>query len=61
MKIRSFTRGSGSTIPGRIYENPAAITIDTGAEVSIVRKGLVRAENVESISETIGLKTVTGD
>ena len=40
VKIRSFTRGSGSTIPGKIYENPAAITIDTGAEVLIVRKRL---------------------
>ena len=61
VKIRSFTRGSGSTIPGKIYENPAAITIDTGAEVSIVRKGLVRAEDVEPILETIRLKTVTGE
>ena len=61
VKIRSFTRGSGSTIPGKIYENPAAITIDTGAEVSIVRKGLVRAEDVEPIPETIRLKTVTGE
>ena len=58
VKIRSFTRGSGSTIPGKIYENPAAITIDTGAEVSIVRKGLVRAEDVEPIPETVKLKTV---
>ena len=60
VKIRSFTRGSGSTVPGKIYENPAAITIDTGAEVSIVRKGLVRAEDVEPIPETIRLTTVTG-
>ncbi|KAJ3648816.1 hypothetical protein Zmor_020589 [Zophobas morio] len=28
VKIRSFTRGSGSTVPGKIYENPAAITIE---------------------------------
>ena len=60
VKIRSFTRGSGSTIPGKIYENPAAITINTGAEVPIVRKGLVRAEDLAAIPETIRLKTVTG-
>ncbi|KAJ3650007.1 hypothetical protein Zmor_021720 [Zophobas morio] len=59
VKIRSLTRGSGSSIPGKIYENPAAITIDTGAEVSIVRKGCVRAEDVEPIAETVRLKIVT--
>ena len=53
VKIRSFTRGSGSTIPGKINGTPAAIIIDTGAEVSIVRKGLVRIEGVETIPETI--------
>ena len=53
MKIRSFTRGSGTTIPGKINGTPAAIIIDTGAEVSIVRKGLVRTEDVETIPETI--------
>ena len=61
MKIRSFTRGSGSTIPDKIYGNPAALTIDTSAEVSIVRKWLVRAEDVEPIPEMIKLKTVTGE
>ncbi|KAJ3662413.1 hypothetical protein Zmor_006763 [Zophobas morio] len=35
------------------------MTIDTGAEVSIVRKGLVRAEDVEPTPETIRLKIVT--
>ena len=59
VKIRGFTRGSGSTIPGKIYENSAAITIDTDAEV-FVRKGLTRAKDVEPIPETIRLKTVTG-
>ena len=48
VKIRSFTSGSSTTIPGKIYENPAAITIDTGAEV-------------EPIPETIRTKTVTGE
>ena len=61
VKIRSFTRGRGSTISGKIYENLAAITINTGAEVSIVRKGLVRAEDVEPTPETIRLKTATGE
>ena len=61
MTVRIFTRGSGSTTPGKIYENPAAITIDTGAEVSVVRKGLVRAEDVQTIPETIRLKSVTGE
>ncbi|KAJ3658600.1 hypothetical protein Zmor_010330 [Zophobas morio] len=61
VKIRSFTRGSGSTTSEKIYANPAAVTIDTGAEVLIVRKGLVRAEDVEVIPETIRLKTVTGE
>ena len=61
MKIRSFTRGCGLTVPGKIYQNPAAIIIDTGTEVSIVHKGIVRAEDVEPISETIRLKTVTGE
>ncbi|KAJ3664941.1 hypothetical protein Zmor_000472 [Zophobas morio] len=59
VKIRSFTRGS--TIAGKIYENPAAINIYTVAKVSIVRKGFVRAEDVEPIPETIRLKTVTGE
>ena len=61
VKIKSFTRCSYSTIPGTIYENPAAITIDTGVEVSVVRKGLVRVEDGEAIPETIRLKTVTGE
>ncbi|KAJ3652222.1 hypothetical protein Zmor_018205 [Zophobas morio] len=61
VKIRSFTKDNGSTVSGKIYENPAAITIDTGAEVSIVRNGLVRAEDVEVIPETIRLKTVIGE
>ena len=61
VKIRNFPRGSGSTIPGKIYQNPTAITFDTGAEVSIVRKGLVRAEEVETIPESIRLKIVTGE
>ena len=61
MKIRSFTRGSNSTIPKKIYENTAAMTIDTSAEVSVVRKGLVRTEDVAAIPEMIRLKTVTGE
>ena len=61
VKIRSFTRGSGSTISGKIYENSSAIIIDTGAEVSTVRKGLVRVEDVEPVTEMIRLKTVTGE
>ena len=59
MKIRSFTSGCGLTIPGKIYENPAAITTNTGPEVSIVGKGIVGAEDVEPIPETIRSKTVT--
>ena len=35
--------------------------IDTGAEVSIVRRGLVRAEDVEAVPEAIRLKIVTGE
>ena len=54
-------RGSGSTIPGKINETPAAIIIDTGAEVSIVGRGLVRAEDVETIPEMVRLKTITGE
>ena len=46
VKIRSLTKGSASTILGKINENPAAIIIDTGAEVSIVRRELVRAEKM---------------
>ena len=38
VKIRGFTRGS--RLPGKIYKNPAAITIDIGAEV---RKELVES------------------
>ena len=59
MKIRSFTRLKGSILPGKIYENPAAITIHTGAEVSIVRKRFARTK--DTIPETIKLKTVTGE
>ena len=61
VKIRSFMRGSGSTIPGKINENAAANVIYTGAEVSIVRRGVMRPEDVETTPETIRLKTVTGE
>ena len=47
VKIRNFIRGSSSTVPGKINGTPAAIIIDTSAEVSIVRKGFVRAEDVD--------------
>ena len=60
VKIRSFTKVSGSTIPEKIYEVPAAITTHTSAEVSIVRKELVGPKDVEPVPETIRLKTVTG-
>ena len=61
VKIGSFIRGSSPTIPGKINGTPAAITIDTGAEVSIIRRGLVRAKDLATSSETIRLKTVTGE
>ena len=34
VQIRNFIRGSSPTIMGKINGNPAAITIDTGAENS---------------------------
>ena len=61
VKIGSFTKGCSPTIPGKINGTPAAITIDTGAEVSIIRRGLVRAKDLATSSETIKLKTVTGE
>ena len=61
VKIESFIRGSSPTIPGKINGTPAAITIDSGAEVSIIRRGLVRAEDLATSSERIRLKTVTGE
>ena len=38
-----------------------AITIDTGTEISILRKGLLIAKDLRTIPETIRLKTVTGE
>ena len=61
VKIGSFTKGSSPTIPGKINGNCVAITIDTGAEVSILRRGLLRAKDLRTIPETIRLKTVTGE
>ena len=61
LKIRSFNRGCGSPIPKKINGTPSAMIIDTGAEVSIVRRGLVRAEDVEAVPEAIRLKIVTGE
>ena len=62
-----YLKGAGIRENGFTGENKAAskvkirsFTIDTGAAVSIVRKGLVRAEDVEPIPETIRLTTVTG-
>ncbi|KAJ3655398.1 hypothetical protein Zmor_014530 [Zophobas morio] len=60
VKIRSFTRGSGSTIPGKIYENPAAITIDTGAEELIVRKRLMRVEDGYTITSDASVEICIG-
>ena len=37
------------------------ITIDTGAEVSILRRGILRAKDLRPMPETIRLKTVTGE
>ena len=60
VKIGSSIRGSSPTILGKINGTPVAVTIDTGAEVSIIRRGLVRAKDLATSSETIKLKTVTG-
>ncbi|KAJ3659394.1 hypothetical protein Zmor_011084 [Zophobas morio] len=59
VKIGSFTKGSGPTIPGNINGTCVAITIDTGAEVSLLRRLLLVAKNVMSIPETIRLKIGT--
>ena len=59
VKIGSFTKGSSSTIPGKVNGNWVAIRIDTGAEVSVLRRGLLRAKDLRTIPETIRLKTVT--
>ena len=61
MKIGSFIRGSSLTIPGKINGTSAVITIDAGVGVSIIRPGLVRAKDLATSSETIRLKTVTGE
>ena len=61
VKIGSFTKGSSPTIPGKINGNCVAITIDTGAEVSILRRGLLRAKDLGTVRKTIRLNTVTGE
>ncbi|KAJ3666890.1 hypothetical protein Zmor_002315 [Zophobas morio] len=59
--LRIFTRDNNSTIPGKVNGTPTTITIDTNGEVSTVRRGFVGAEDLGTISETIRLKTVTGE
>ncbi|KAJ3643353.1 hypothetical protein Zmor_026070 [Zophobas morio] len=49
VKIGSLTKGSSPTIPGNIDENCVTITIDTGAEVSILRRGFLRAKDLRTI------------
>ncbi|KAJ3643387.1 hypothetical protein Zmor_026101 [Zophobas morio] len=62
-----YLKGAGTLENGFAGENKAtsemkirSFTIETGAAVSIVRKGLARAEDVEPIPETIRMTTVTG-
>lgn len=61
--ITSFKKKHAIEIssPGKINRTLATITIDTGARVFIVRRKLVRAEDIRSIPETIKLKSVTGE
>ena len=53
VKMDSFTKGRSPTIPGNINGTCGAITIDTGAEVSILRRRLLRAKDLRTILETI--------
>ncbi|KAJ3659195.1 hypothetical protein Zmor_010896 [Zophobas morio] len=48
-------------MPGKINGTPIAITIDTSAEVSIIRLALVTAKVLATSSETIRLNTVSGE
>ena len=48
MKIGSFTKSSRPTIPGKINGTCVASTIETGAEVSILRKEVLRAKDLRT-------------
>ena len=61
VKIGSFTKGSSPNIPGKNNGSYVAITMDTGAKVSILRRRPLKARDLRTIPETIRLKTVTGE